>query len=192
MHRFRSHNIPALPMRSIRIHRSIHRSHRIALVGLILLLGSLTVHPSRAGAVPPVGDCVVPEGGWGLDCSDPTLTLNGTAIHLAVGVPREQAHLVERVTLEVVVPANARAQLTGTNAARGIGSLPIQTRLLHSGAPFTGSGPQPVTATATVHLRPGVTSDVAAGLFAWQAGVGAVGQTTGPAGSALSLTFAVR
>ena len=179
------HMIAAPPTRRM-------RTLRTALVALILVLGSLAAYPPTAGAVPPAGDCVVPESGWGLDCSDPTLTINGKVVHLTVGVPREQVDLVEWVTLEVVVPANARAQLTGVNAAHGVGRLQIQTRLLHTGAPSSGSGPLPVTATATVQLRSGTTSGVAIGLVAWQPSVGHVGQVTGTTGTAMTLAFNVR
>jgi hypothetical protein len=132
------------------------------------------------GPAPALADWV-----WCWD--DPTLTVNGRVVHINTGVPTDQRKLIEHVVLTVVVPEGVSANLSGVNAAQGTGSLRTITVLQYAGT-YSGSGPIPVTVTATVSGPAGVPTM----LSAWQASVGDHGQTSGVTGAAMTLAFNVQ
>ena len=126
---------------------------------------------------------------------DPTLVIDGKAVHLNVGVPKDQVKSVSEVTLVVTVPSNVRASLSGTQAANGIGRLGIKTELSPTAPAWHGAGAVPVRVTATVHTAPGAQragAPLPTVLSAWQSSVGDLGQTSGTAGRPMTLPLHVR
>ena len=114
--------------------------------------------------------------------TDPVLVINGTPVHINVGVPVAQRHAASSA-LTVTVPANVKAMLAGTQAA----NFPVAVNLVRSGA-HGGAGPVPVTATATVTAPAGTPS----ALKAWRPSAGTVAQTTGVAGKTMTISFGVQ
>jgi hypothetical protein len=68
---------------------------------LLIVAGSARPAPASADLI------------WCWD--DPTLVVNGSAVHLRVGVPAG-ARKVSTASLTVVVPANVKAHLSGAGA----------------------------------------------------------------------------
>lgn len=149
----------------------------MTVMALTLVIVATVQQPSRASA--EVTLCI----------TDPTLVVNGEAVHIEVGVPKNQVKSVTGVTLIVEVPAGVRASLSGTHAARGIGRLGIKAELSFVPSAYDGAGPVPVNVTATVA---GLSGRVTTTLSAWQPSVGELGHTSGPAGTPLSLPLAVQ
>jgi hypothetical protein len=124
---------------------------------------------------------------WVWCWDDPTLTVNGRVVHINTGVPTDQRKLIDNIVLTVTVPEGVSANLSGVNAAQGTGSLRTITVLQYAGT-YSGSGPVPVTVTATVSGPP----DVPTMLTAWQASMGDRGQTSRVTGAAMTLAFNVQ
>src|SRR3712207_1261688 len=98
----------------------------------VLFLATAFVPPSPATANPIGLDTI-----W---CwTDPVLVVNGTPVHIDVGVPVAQRHTATSA-LTVVVPENVKAMLAGTMAR----NFPVAVNLLQSGT-YSGAGPIPVT-----------------------------------------------
>ena len=137
----------------------------MSVLGLVALLAfvALVQQPGTASA----------SVGWCLD--DPTLVVNGRTVHINIGVPSDLRRSVDYVTLVVEVPSNVSASLSGTNAAQGTGILGVRSTLSFTGAIYSGTGPIPVTVTATVNSAVVMPTR----LSAWQSSVGDRGDITG-------------
>ena len=138
----------------------------------LLLTAILLVHPSS----PAYADRT-----W---CAkDPTLVLNGTTVHLEVGVPHDQRQAVTGSTLIVVVPRNVTARLSGANAP----AFPITVTLRYEGE-WSGTGAVPVRAHAVVHAP----AAVPARLRVWQSNPRTAAEAYGTAGTTLTVTVDVQ
>jgi hypothetical protein len=143
---------------------------------LLLTLGSLLVVTAWARPAPASADLI-----WCWD--DPTVAINGNAVHIRVGVPADGRQERISMALTLRVPANVQAHLSGA-AAR---SFPYDLTLSHDG-PYSGSGPIPVTIVVVVAGPP----DMPAALHIWQSSVGALGEVRGTAGVPMVSTIAVQ
>jgi len=135
---------------------------RKLLVVMAALVAGAVLYPAAAGSAE--------EWCW----NDPTLAINGRAVHFQIGAPISKKELVRNTALTVVIPSNVSANLTGA----GNENFPMSVTLLQTGAPWLGFGPIPVSATAVVS----VDGSVPTALKVVQANLGEIGGASGLGG----------
>ena len=145
---------------------------RRILLGLVVAVAAVVLYPTdRASAE---------DWCW----NDPTLSINGRAVHFLIGAPLPKRELVRNSTLTVVVPSNVTANLAGA----GVQNFPMSVTISSTGLPWSGIGPILVTATATVTVTP----DVATRFRANQASVGILNEVGGVGGVTMLLSLSVQ